>query len=69
MPTAWIFYRRLLAEAPKYLKAGGYLAVEIGYDQAKAVTELAKTMGVYSEVVALKRFRWYCTGLTLAENR
>lgn len=48
------FYRRLLAEAPQYLKAGGYLAVEIGYDQAEAVTELATKVGVYGDVVANK---------------
>ncbi|SUP39943.1 peptide chain release factor N(5)-glutamine methyltransferase [Veillonella criceti] len=48
------FYRRLLTEAPRYLKAGGYLAVEIGYDQAEAVIELATRVGVYGDVVANK---------------
>ena len=63
------FYRRLLAEAPKYLKTGGYLAVEIGYDQAEAVTDIAKSVGVYSEVMAQKDLggivrvlRWQKTG-------
>jgi len=32
--------RRLLAEAPDYLVAGGYLVLEIGYDQRAAVEQL-----------------------------
>lgn len=63
------FYRRILAEAPKYLKTGGYLAVEIGYDQAEAVTEIADKIGVYGEVSAQKdlggivrALRWQKTG-------
>ena len=36
------FYRRLMDESPAFLVDGGFLAVEIGYDQAQAVAELAK---------------------------
>ena len=35
-----IFYRRLLAEAPGYVKPGGYLICEIGYTQLDAITEM-----------------------------
>ena len=34
------FYRRICSIAPEILKKGGLLALEIGYDQASAVTEL-----------------------------
>jgi len=34
------FYRRLLPEAPRYLKPDGYLSVEIGYGQLDAVLDL-----------------------------
>lgn len=36
------FYRRLVEESPKLLLEGGFLAVEIGFDQAEAVTNLAR---------------------------
>jgi len=35
------FYRRLLLDAPRYLKPGGYLVCEIGYGQLDAILELA----------------------------
>lgn len=35
------FYRRLLADAPSRLKAGGYFLCEIGYTQSAAVSALA----------------------------
>ena len=48
-----IFYQRLTEEAPGYLAAGGTLIVEIGYDQAEAVTELFREHG-FKDVCALK---------------
>ena len=36
------FYRRIAAEAPRHLKEGGVLALEIGCDQAEAVAELLR---------------------------
>jgi len=44
------FYRRISAEAPQNLKAGGFLILEIGSDQAEAVSELLDEAGVYDEV-------------------
>lgn len=63
------FYRRLVVEAPRYLKKGGYLAVEIGYDQTEKVIALANAVGCYSEVVAnadiagiVRELRWQKIG-------
>lgn len=38
--------RRLIAEAPSYLKPGGWLLIEIGFGQADAVRELVRASGV-----------------------
>jgi release factor glutamine methyltransferase len=38
-------YRALLADAPRLLAPGGHLVVEIGYDQAEALRELAGANG------------------------
>lgn len=42
-------YRRITREAPRHLRAGGYLAQEIGYDQAEAVAGLLHAQG-FSQV-------------------
>ncbi len=34
------FYRRIIANAPSYLTNGGYLALEIGYNQGQSVKKL-----------------------------
>lgn len=39
------FYRRITLEAPGYLKAGGWLGFEIGYDQSAAVCGLMENAG------------------------
>lgn len=39
------FYRRILAEAPQYLNAGGMVVLEIGIDQAKDIKQLAEDAG------------------------
>lgn len=39
------FYRRIIAEAPEYLKEGGWLLLEIGCDQAADVTALMAEAG------------------------
>ncbi len=44
------FYRRILKEAPKWVKVGGTVAVEIGINQELEVADIAKQIGVYSEV-------------------
>ena len=35
-----LFYREIALKAPDYLKKGGYLLVEIGFDEGDAVKEL-----------------------------
>lgn len=37
------FYRRIIPEAAKYLKSGGYLIMEIGFGQSTAVCKIIKT--------------------------
>lgn len=39
------FYRKIIREAEEYLKPGGILAFEIGYDQGEAVSSLMKKQG------------------------
>ncbi|MBQ9064998.1 MAG: peptide chain release factor N(5)-glutamine methyltransferase [Blautia sp.] len=40
-----VFYRRITEEAPDYLKAGGHLLFEIGFDQAEAAAALMEKAG------------------------
>ncbi|MCR4717706.1 MAG: peptide chain release factor N(5)-glutamine methyltransferase [Lachnospiraceae bacterium] len=46
------FYRLITAEAKDYLKAGGYLFYEIGYNQGKAVYSIMKDNGFKDVQVA-----------------
>lgn len=53
-------YRRLIAEAPSFLKPGGALAVEIGFSQAEAVSKLYEDAGfqtprVFKDLAGLDR--------------
>ncbi|MGN0386780.1 MAG: peptide chain release factor N(5)-glutamine methyltransferase [Lachnospiraceae bacterium] len=43
------FYRRIVNEAGDFLKEGGYLLLEIGYDQGPAVSEMMQQNG-YQDV-------------------
>jgi release factor glutamine methyltransferase len=36
------FYRRLIAEGPRYLKRGGFVVLEIGYSQLDSICELVR---------------------------
>ena len=44
-PDGLKFYRILAEEGKKYLKNGGSIYIEIGWDQAKDVTEIFEAMG------------------------
>ena len=44
-PDGLKFYRILAEEGKKYLKNGGEIYMEIGWDQAKDVTEIFEAMG------------------------
>lgn len=48
------FYRRILAEAPDYLKPQGMLFLEIGHDQGEAVCSLAADMERFEEIEMIK---------------
>lgn len=47
------FYRIIVKQGKEHLKQGGYLMLEIGYDQGKDVTELMKKAG-YQEIKVVK---------------
>ena len=44
------FYRVIINEYPKYLRRGGAMLLEIGCDQAKAVSEISAAAGLLCEV-------------------
>ncbi len=48
------FYRTIVTEAPKFLSDDGFLAVEIGADQAEAVTELMLAGKVFKYIQVWK---------------
>jgi release factor glutamine methyltransferase len=48
------YYRRIITEAPAYLKKTGLLMMEIGYDQSLAVCSLAAEDGRYAEAEVLR---------------
>lgn len=45
-----VFYRRIAHIAPNFLKNGGILAMEIGYDQEKEVYEILCGANVFSDI-------------------
>lgn len=45
------YYRKITGQSPAYLKPGGMLFFEIGYDQAEAVTELMEQDFTHVHVV------------------
>ncbi len=50
-----VFYRRIIADAPAFLRKGGRLMLEIGYDQGEAVAALMEAAG-FDEVKIVKDF-------------
>ena len=44
------FYRRIAEEAPRFLKEGGVLLMEVGFDQAQGVISLCREAGFTSAV-------------------
>ena len=48
------FYRRIVAEAPIYLKKGGMLIMEIGYNQGAALMDLIDETGKYEKAEIVK---------------
>ena len=50
------FYRRIVDTAPNYLYSSGYLIMEIGYNQAEAVTKLLNDKGCYHDIEIIKDY-------------
>jgi release factor glutamine methyltransferase len=50
------FYRRIVDTAPNYLYSSGYLIMEIGYNQAEAVTKLLNDKGCYHDIEVIKDY-------------
>ena len=47
------FYRKIAGQVKDYLNPGGYVYMEIGYDQGEAVSELMRNAG-FTEVEVIK---------------
>ena len=47
------FYRKIAGQVKEYLNPGGYVYMEIGYDQGEAVSELMRNAG-FTEVEVIK---------------
>ena len=47
------FYRKIIKECKSYLKPGGHILFEIGYDQGEAVSGLLKEAG-FKNVAVIK---------------
>lgn len=48
------FHRRLMAESPRYLCQGGWLVMEIGQGQERAIARLAEERGTFERVHFIK---------------
>lgn len=55
-PDGLDIIRRIITDAPRYLRPGGVLLMEIGYDQAGRVRELAAASGRWKPVELIKDF-------------
>lgn len=53
-PSGLDFYHRIIKDAPEHLKKDGWLVLEIGHDQAKAVTAMMEETGAYDEIAVYK---------------
>jgi release factor glutamine methyltransferase len=50
------FHQRLIAESPRYLRQGGWLVMEIGQGQERAIARLAAERGVFTRVHFVKDY-------------
>lgn len=48
------FYRRIIKQAPQYLRVNGLLFFEIGYNQGADVCKLLQDTGMYSDIQVIK---------------
>jgi release factor glutamine methyltransferase len=50
------FYKKIISRAPGYLKKGGILLMEIGYNQRKAVKDMLDSSGVFKDAEFYKDY-------------
>ncbi len=50
------FYRRIISEAPAYMKSGGVLILETGHDQGKAIEDLIRAESAYEDCMIIKDY-------------
>ena len=48
------FYRRIVAEAPMYLKKDGFLMFEIGHDQGEDLRKMIRDDGRYTDAEVIR---------------
>jgi len=48
------FYRRIIPEAPEYLKDEGYLLMEIGNDQGEALRKMLNESGAFKDIEIIR---------------
>ena len=51
-----LFYRRIVDSVHKYLFSSGYLFLEIGYDQGKALTDMLKENGRFHDIEVIRDY-------------
>jgi len=50
------FYRRIIQEAPVYLKKDGLLMMEMGYNQSKAIRNILRGSGIFAQIEVIKDY-------------
>lgn len=50
------FYRRIIQEGKQYLLAGGFIAMEVGFDQAQLVAAMAEETGFFKVSAIVKDY-------------
>lgn len=61
--------RSILEEAPAYLKEGGYLMMETGFDQKQAVMKIAVDCGCYEKIEYIKDTAGHDRVVTMRKRR
>ncbi|MEW6189258.1 MAG: peptide chain release factor N(5)-glutamine methyltransferase [Actinomycetota bacterium] len=49
-------HKRIIADSPRYLREGGFLALEVGFDQAQKVSEILHGSGNFEDIRVLRDY-------------